>query len=211
LVILILALVAAGGFGWWAYSERQDYKNNFDKKVGEEIAKAKTQQKIELEAQFNDREKSPNKVFKGSATYGSIVFQYPKTWSGYADQSNTSAPINNYFFPDIVPSANQSGNVQTAYALRLELLSTDYAQTIKQFDSQIEEGQLTATAYVPPRMSSVANVQPGTRFEGQLAENIRGSMVIIKVRDKTLKIYTESPQYISDFNNIILKSLSFVP
>jgi hypothetical protein len=35
--------------------------------------------------------------------------------------------------------------------------------------------------------------------------------VVIKVRDKTLKIYTESPQYLSDFNNIVLKSLSFAP
>jgi hypothetical protein len=211
IVLLILALAAAAGFGWWAFQEREDYKNNFDKKVIEEVAKAKAQQKTELEAQFAEREKSPNKVFRGSATYGSIVFQYPKTWSGYADQSNTSAPINDYFYPDLVPSANQSGNARTAYALRLELLSTDYAQTIKQLDSQIEQGQLTVMAYVPPRLANVANVQPGTRFDGELAENIRGSMVVIKVRDKTLKIYTESPQYLSDFNNIVLKSLSFAP
>jgi hypothetical protein len=36
-------------------------------------------------------------------------------------------------------------------------------------------------------------------------------MVVIKVRDKTLKIYTESTDYMSDFNDIVLKNLTFSP
>jgi hypothetical protein len=36
-------------------------------------------------------------------------------------------------------------------------------------------------------------------------------MVIIKVRDKTLEIYSESADYQDDFNNIVLASLSFAP
>ena len=38
-----------------------------------------------------------------------------------------------------------------------------------------------------------------------------GAMLIIPVRDKTLQIYTESSDYLSDFNNIVLPSLTFVP
>jgi len=210
-ILLILALAGAGAFGWWAYSERQDYKNNFDKKLSEDVAKAEAKQKVELEADFAEREKSPNRTFQGSATYGTITFNYPKTWSGYIDQSNSNEPINGYFFPDIVPSINRSSSTPTAFALRVELISTDYAQVVKQFDSQNQQGKLKAAAYVPPKMVGVANVQTGTRFDGEIEQSINGSMVVIKVRDKTLKIYTQSPQYLTDFNETVLKSLTFAP
>jgi len=36
-------------------------------------------------------------------------------------------------------------------------------------------------------------------------------MLIIRVRDKTLKISTQSNDYLNDFNNIILSSLTFAP
>src|SRR3990167_9142693 len=101
-VLLVVALIAALGFGWWAFGQRQDYKNNFDKKLSEEVAKAEAEQKTEFEKEFAEKEKAPNKTFKGSATYGSITFDYPKTWSGYVDQSSNSQPINGYFFPDII-------------------------------------------------------------------------------------------------------------
>jgi len=210
-IILILALAAAGAFGWWAFGQRQDYKNKFDQKLSEEVAKAETAQKAELEKEFAEREKSPNKSFKGSATYGSITFSYPKSWSGYVDQSNSSTPISGYFFPDIVPSVTQSSQNTTAFALRVELITTDYAQAIKQFDSQITQGKLQAAAYVPPKMVGATNVQTGTRFDGEIGQNISGSLVVIKVRDKTLKIYTQSNRYLTDFNNIVLKTLTFAP
>lgn len=210
-ILLIAALIASLLFGWWAFGQRQDYKNNFDKKLSQEVAKAKAEQKTQLEAEFAEREKSPAKTFKGSATYGSITFDYPKTWSGYVDQSNSSTPINGYFFPDVVPAVGSGGSPPTAFALRVELLNADYAQTLKQFDSQTQQGKLTAAAYVPPKMAGVANVQTGTRFDGELESNIQGSMVIIKVRDKTLKLYTQSPKYLADFNQIVLKSLTFAP
>ena len=211
ILLLLIAVVAAGGFGWWAFQQRQDYKANFDQKLGVEVEKAKTAQKAELEKQFAEREKSPNKTFKGSATYGSVSFNYPKTWSAYVDQSNTNIPINGYFFPDVVPSTVRSANNPTAFALRVELVSTDYAQIVRQLDSKVTQGKVKAVAYVPPKMSGVANVQTGTRFNGEFEQNTSGSMVVIKVRDKTLKIYTQSQRYSSDFNNIVLKTLTFSP
>ncbi|HEY5549682.1 MAG TPA: hypothetical protein VIK37_00540, partial [Candidatus Saccharimonadales bacterium] len=191
--------------------ERSKYKNDYQQLLKTDVEKAKPNLKTELEKEFAEREKSPNKTFKGSATYGSITFDYPKTWSGYVDQSSSNQPINGYFFPDIVPSVNRGSNTPTAFALRVELVGTDYAQAIKQLESLITQGKLKAAAYVPPKMEGAANVQTGTRFNGELEQNISGSMVVIKVRDKTLKIYTQSPSYVSDFNNIVLKSLTFAP
>jgi hypothetical protein len=72
-------------------------------------------------------------------------------------------------------------------------------------------GNLTASAYIPPKMEGVANVQPGTKFVGAIAQDTNGAMVVIKVRDKTLKIYSESTDFLNDFNSIILPSLTYLP
>ena len=65
-------------------------------------------------------------------------------------------------------------------------------------------------------MKGVANVQPGVKLVGVInqtdnASSQKGELVLLKVRDKTLKIYTESPDFIDDFNKVILSSLTFVP
>jgi hypothetical protein len=64
-------------------------------------------------------------------------------------------------------------------------------------------------------MTKVPNVQPGTMLVGTVGQSQQGeqngAMLIIKVRDKTLKIYTLSTSYLGDFNRIILPNLTFVP
>ena len=210
-IILLAALIGAAAFGWTQYQQNQDYKTKFDQKVQTEIAKAETAQAAKLSLEFAEREKSPSKTFKGPATYGSIQFKYPKSWSAYVDQSNGSSPINGYFFPDVVPSTTRNSQTPTAFALRVELVHADYDQIVKQMDSQITQGKLKAVAYVPPAMKGKSDVQTGVRFDGQIEQNLSGSMVVIKVRDKTLKIYTESNKYLSDFNNPVLKTLTFSP
>lgn len=211
-IIIVLALLLIGclGFGMWAFSKMQDYKNNSDKKAAVAVTAAEKKLTEKLQTDFTEQNKSPNKTFKGSPTYGSITFNYPKTWSGYVDTSSNDLPINGYFHPDIVPGIQS----KTAYALRVELVSTDYAQVLQSFDNQISQGQVTAKAYVPPRLQGAANVSAGTYLSGQINNEDqaqRGSMVIMKVRDKTLQIYSESNTFANDFNNIVLSSLTFVP
>jgi hypothetical protein len=210
IVVLILLLIASLVFGGWAFSKMQNYKNNSDKISAAAVAAAQKQLTIQLQAQFDQQSKSPYKVFQGSPTYGSITFNYPKTWSAYVDTSNTSEPINGYFYPGQVPGTQS----KTAYALRIELLNTDYAQVLQQFSSQITQGQVTAKAYLPAKLKNVSNVQPGTYLTGQINnqdQTQNGDMLVIKVRDKTLEIYTESGDFLSDFNNTILASLTFAP
>lgn len=205
--VLVLALVSVAVFGGWAYTGRQDYKNNSDQKADEAVAAAKKVQADELQKTFAEQEKQPVKTYKGPTTYGTVSFSYPKTWSGYVDEANSSEPINGYFYPNIVPGVQS----KTAYALRLELVNTDYSSIVKQHDSQVKDGTAKASAYVPPKMVGIANVQPGTRLDGALGRDITGSMVIIKVRDKTLQIYTQSNDYLKDFNETVLASLTFAP
>ncbi len=188
----------------------QDYKTNSDKKSAVAVDNAKKAQAVQLQANFDEQSKSPYKSFHGSPTYGSITFNYPKTWSAYVDTTNTSEPINAYFHPNEVPGIQS----KTAYALRLELLATDYSQVIQQLSSQIASGTVTAKAFLPPKLNGVTNVQPGTLFSGQINgsdASQRGTLLAIKVRDKTLQISTQSNDYLNDFSNTILPSLSFAP
>jgi uncharacterized protein (UPF0333 family) len=210
LIVVSLLLILALVFGFWAFGQMQNYKNNSGKLSAAAVEAAKKQQAAELQAKYDDQAKSPYKVFQGSATYGTVSFNYPKTWSAY-DGSDTSEPINAYFYPNMVPKTDGD----TAYPLRVELLSTDYAQTVQQLSSQVTAGTLKASAYIPPKMQGVTNVQPGTRFDGAINQTNsgtqQGSMVVIKVRDKTLQISTESADGVKDFDAVVLASLTFVP
>lgn len=204
IVILGILLVAALAGGYWAFSGRQDYKNNADKKIAAAVAAAEKTQAAKLQQQFNEVSKSPYKTYKGPQTYGSVSFAYPKSWSAYVDESQSSEPINGYFHPDQVPAVKTN----VAYALRVELVSTPYDQVLRQYQSSVTRGDATASAYIPPKMKSVANVQSGTYF--RYSDN-DGAALVIGVRDKTLQVYTESDDFLNDFNNIILASLTFVP
>jgi hypothetical protein len=209
-VVLVALLVASLAFGGWAFKNMQDYKNNSDKKAAAAVEAAKKVQTAQLQAQFDEQSKSPFKVFHGSPTYGSISFNYPKSWSAYVDSTGGSQPINAYFHPNEVPGIQS----KTAYALRLELLSTDYSQVVQQLSSQIQQGGVTAKAYLPPKLNGVTNVQAGTLFSGKVnnQDNTQqGTLLAIKVRDKTLEISTQSNDYLNDFNNTVLSSLNFAP
>jgi len=207
IIILLMTLVALAGFATWAYNGRQDYKNNSDQKAAKAVTAAKTTQKVELQKQFDEQAKLPAKSYQGPTTYGSVSFKYPKTWDAYIDQTNSSNPINGYFYPDSVPGLSSG----TAFALRVNQVSASYEQEVKKFDSKIKTGLVKATAYVPPQMANVTNVQIGTRFDGEINNTLKGSMVMIKVRDKTLEISTESTDYLTDFNNVVLANLTFIP
>jgi len=211
-IILGVLLVVSLIWGYGAYQNGQDYKNNSDAKSATAVAAAEKVQAAKLQAQFDEASKSPLKTYTGPTTYGSISFSYPKSWSAYVDETSADEPLNAYFFPGQVPGTTSN----TAFALRVELVSDAYADVLQQFDSQVTAGTVTAAAYVPPKMKSVANVQVGTMFTGGINQNQDGSyqqgqMVVIKVRDKTLKIYTESNDYAADFTNTVLSSLTFIP
>lgn len=207
IIVLVLFLLGAGGFGYWAFTSRQDYKNNSDKKSAAAVEVAKVAHEKELRKQFDEEKKLPYKTYKGPLTYGEVSFNYPRTWSAMIDETNSSVPINGYFYPEILPPPQS----KSAFALRMELLATDYASATSQYDSSIEDGLIKATTYIPPKMAAVQGVQPGLRLDGEIVTGFQGSMVLIKVRDKTLQISTQSNEFLKDFNETVLASLTFVP
>lgn len=204
LVFTILLLVAVTGFGAWAFMSRENYKNNVDEKIAaaQEVTKKETETAKDNE--FLEKEKQPLKKYQSSAQLSSVSISYPKTWSAYIDERGTgSAPLSAYFHPQFVPVTSSDA----LYALRVELSSRSFVEEAKTFDGYIKQGKVTSRPY----QSSVSGSSVGLRIEGEYASKKQGIIVLIPVREKTLKIWTESNDYKNDLENIILKNISFSP
>lgn len=210
LFILILLFLAALVFGVWAFSSRQSIQKQANTKLA--TAQTTLQKAQAAQAKATADNESPYKTYTGNPTYGSLSFKYPKNWSAYIDETGSSQPLEAYFYPTQVPAITSN----TAFALRVELVSDDYASVLSDFDSSVQSGAVRASAYLPPKLKGVANAQVGTRFDGAVNKDPSGndqigSLVILKVRDKTLEVYTESTAYLTEFNKVVLATLTYNP
>lgn len=204
IVILSLLFVSALGFGIWAFMERGTYKDKTDQIVAKEVKLAETRVATEKDKLFIEEEKKPNKPYQGPSTFGSVEFSYPKTWSSHIDEKGDgNTPIDGYLHPNFVPGL-KSG---TAFALRIQVTTESYDAFLKSLDSRVRAGKITVTPY---RAELVPDVL-GARVEGEINTGQKDIMVVFPIRDKTLKVSTESETFYKDFNETILKTLKFVP
>ncbi len=201
--VFVLLLIGSLVFGIWAYMSRADYKSNSDKKSASAVAVAKNEQKKADVADFIEKEKQPFETFNGPSEFGSLKVVYPKTWELYVDIKSTSGTsVDGYAHPGYVPGLTSD----TAFALRFQVVASDYASLLKQYEGSTKK----ATVTVAPFRAELVNSVLGSRIDGQITTKRTGSVVLIPLRDKTLKIWTESDTYNADFNEI-LKNLSFSP
>ncbi|MBL8122122.1 hypothetical protein JNM87_05230 [Candidatus Saccharibacteria bacterium] len=202
--LLVVLLLAAIGFGVWAFMGRQDYKNNVDSKIDAAV-KANTKEVQAKDAKdYAEAAKQPLKLYTGPEPYGSVHINYPKTWSAYVVATGGGQPLDAYFNPDFVPSATDQKSV---FALRVQVAQTTYSASLSQYQGLQKQGKVTVAPFALPKTPNTV----GVRIDGQLTATKQGSMVILPVRDKTLKIWIESNQFVADFNNIILPNASFSP
>ena len=202
--VMLTLFVGSIGFGFWAFMGRQDYKNNVDAKITDAVTAAQKATSDQKDKEFAEKEKEPFRDYIGPAAYGSVDIKYPKTWSAYVDDSGKSSlPIDGYFNPATVPGLLSN----SSYAIRIQVINSQYAQNIKLFDSAVKNGKVKATPYTAPKVAGVV----GLRMDGEISTGKQGSMVILPVRDKTLRIWTESDQFVKDLNNTVLPNLVFVP
>jgi len=195
-IVLAVLTVGLGGFSVWAFLNYQDYKNNVDSKVEAAVAIGKREQTEADQATFLEQEKVPTRQLTGPVDLGQVKFSYPKTWSVYVDKDSSSYEA--YLHPLVVPPL-ASGS---PYALRVTITSTKYESVLGAFNDRIKQGQLKASPV------TIVGVD-GTRLDGAFSNSVRGSMVLFKIRDKTLQLYTQSTNFQGDFDNIILKTLEF--
>ncbi len=187
------------------YGQMQDYKNNSDKKASVAVEQAKKDQEKQLNEQFAEKEKEPLKSYTGPVNAAAVKIIYPKTWSLYTVEGPSGNTLNSYFNPNFVPNVSNKDNL---FALRLNVLEQPYANILKTFESKVTKGDVKVTPFIA---SNVKDSETGVRIDGYITENTKGSMVLIPVRDKTIQLWTESGNYTADFDNFVLKNLTFNP
>lgn len=204
LVLCVLLLIGAGAFGAWAYAGRQDYKQNVDQKVTAAVEIAVKETETKKDNEFIEREKEPFRVYTGPAAFGTISITYPKTWSVLANESGKGAvPLDIYMHPRVLPGLDSGAS----FAVRVQVAESTYDTQMRQFEALTKSGKTRVSAYALPKILSIV----GARVDGEIVPKKQGSMVLIPMRDKTLKIWTEANEFMGDFNNIILANINFVP
>lgn len=200
-IVLGLTTIAALGAFVWAYIERDHYQNETDLIVADAVNQAREEQYQADEEVFLEEAKKPFSVFTSPSDYGSVSFEYPRTWASYNDKSDNSG-YSVYFYPTMVPAIK----ADTAFALRLNVSNQSYDTVVRSFNSQVTRGELIATPIATARDGF-----QGLRLDGQLSKSLNGSVIVFRVRDKTLTLQVDSQDFMADFNNTILPSLTFSP
>lgn len=206
-IFVCLFLIGAAVFGYWAFSGRQDYKYNSDKKVAVAVTAARKDEDVIKDKAFVEAEKQPLTSYDGPEAYGSVHVEYPKTWSVYINSTNDQTqPLDAYFNPRYVPSVNDQTSV---YALRVQVVATAYSNVVSSFSNAVKQGQVTVNPFAFPKVPNAT----GIRVDGLIhpGKKNTGSMVILPLRDKSIEIWTENAQSLSDFNNLILPNMTFQP
>lgn len=198
---LVALVIAMSSVAAWAYMNYQEQKTNVDSKIALAVATAKKEQADSDEAKFAEREKEPNRDFAGPDDYGRLTFKYPKTWSVYvaSDANADGDEYAAYLNPIVVPPVDRSDTQQ--YALRVRIEQVAYDEKLVSYRTLIEDGELKSQPVS-------ANGHDGTRLDGNFSEDIRGSAVLFKIRDKTVTVQTDADTFKPDFEKII-KTIDF--
>ena len=205
IVVLTLLSIALIVVLLLVYGQMKDYKDNSDQKSAVAVQKANTELEAKLKAQFAEAEKEPLRSYTTPNASASVKIVYPKTWSLYTIEGKDGGEVEGYFNPNFVPNVGNNDNV---YALRVEVLNKPYASVSKTYESAAKKGEVTITPYKPAK---VGNAETGIRIDGEVRDNVQGAMIIVPVRDKTIRIWTESEAYLNDFDTFVLKNLEYSP
>ncbi len=199
IALMGVGLVLLGALSVWLYMNYHEQKTNVDGRVSAAVATAKRDQASADDDKFTKREKEPNRQFVGPDDLGRLTFYYPKTWSVYvAEDGSQGKNYAAYLNPVTVPPV---GGDSQRFALRVQVQTQDYNSAVNQYDSLVQEGKLKSS-------TTSANGQTGTRLDGSFSENIRGAVVIYKLRDKTISVFTDANTFLPDFNTIV-KTIKF--
>ncbi len=198
-IVFIVLFVVAAGLAVWALLNYIDQRDNVDQKVSVAVTEAVKEQADADAAKFEQEEKKPNRIFTGPEDLGSVSFDYPKTWSVYiAKDASTSSTFEAYLNPGEVPAVS----ARQKYATRLTIESKDYDKAVESFASQVKNGNLKSSSI------KVNGDDTATRFDGEFSKDLRGSLVMFKLRDKTVTVRTDADTFKNDFDELV-KTINF--
>lgn len=195
-ILLVLMTIIAIIFIWLYVQKYIQWKaasENLDAQVNSAVAVAVADNTTKMEAEFAEREKYPYKTFTGPADYGSFSFEYPQTWSVYiAKDASNGGDFEAYLNPSEV---NPIGNT-TINALRVRIRDTSYDSVVKGYESSIKNGKLTL------KTDTVGGVLANI-YTGEISSNMRGAIMVLKLRDKTVVLQTDAETFLDEFYRIL--------
>lgn len=200
IIALVLLVLVFGSFSIWAYVNYLEQKQDVDAKIAEASAAVKLEEGQRAEEALAKYKNQTTTMFVGPSDYGRLTFEYPKFWSAYqaTDVSEGGgATYEAYLNPVLVPPVGET----TKFALRITIEQKTYDQSVAAYQKQIEDGELKSSAYSD-------GARTGIKLVGNFNEDIYGTAVLIKMRDRTLTIRTDGDVFKENFETI-LKTVKF--
>lgn len=196
---LVLFLVA-GAAAVWFFLQYKEQKTDVDGKIKVAVAEGKREQMEIDDKNFQEKYKDPRLEFVGPAEYGRVSFMYPRTWSVYVDKDGSDrGDYNAFMHPVSVPPV---ASKDSRFALRLEIINKDYDTVLKTYEGLLKKGDLTSST---PEFNGNAS----TRLDGAFSKELRGSAVLMRVRDKTIRFSTDADTFKPDFE-AVLNTVKFI-
>lgn len=202
LVVMTLGFILSTAFAIWAFIGMQENQADLDKKIANATSVAVQQAETAKEAEFVERENKPFRSYSGTPTYGSLTFSFPKTWNVYAVNKDSGTLLDFYANPNLIPGLGRNVN----FAFRVQILDTPYETEAGKLDGSVKSGKITADPYRAPLVQS----ELGIYLRGEIVSGKQGVMVLLPQRDKTFKLWTETEEYIDEFDEI-METLTFIP
>jgi len=181
------------------FLKSRDIDLNSASRTAMAIESGKLEQQQEDDARYLEEDKKPFIEFKGvPSDLGALSFTYPRTWSVYVEEDGSErSEYSAYFRPsEVLPVSNEGSR----YALRLKIVDRQYTEVQSEYNSN--EGLTAAVGGVTKSDNGVSMI----RYDGDIDDNISGSVVLVEINDKTAILQTDADTYLDDYE-LVLKSL----
>lgn len=202
-LLLGLAVIVIGIMLWLYITVNAEYatvKTDVDGQIDMAVARAISENTTKMEEQFAEREKYPYRTFAGPADFGSLTFEYPKTWSVYIAQDGSTAGSEFSAFLNPVEVYSTS-NSNTINALRVSIRTASFENTVQNYDNQVKSGKMSLN--VRNVGTTSANV-----YSGEINNNMRGIVTIFRIRDKVVTLQTDAELFSGEYFKL-LDSITF--
>lgn len=195
IILVITALVAVVFIGLYIhkYIQWNEVSTDVNSQIEQAVAVAIAENTTKMEEEFIEREKNPYRDFMGPEDYGSLSFQYPRTWSVYI----ASDAVNGGDFAAYLnPTQVEPVSLDSINALRVTIRNSPFDTVARAYENYVTNGKLSfSTRNVG---GVLANLYTGT-----LPNNLQGAVVIFKLRDKTVVLQTDAEIFLQEFYTLL--------
>lgn len=203
IIILSITTAAFAGLFVWKLFDWIDASTDLQSQIDRATSIAVLETQTQMEAEFTEREKEPYRPFLGPSDYGSLSFSYPKTWSLYvANDASNGGEYTAYFNPTEIPPINSSNSI---VSLRVSIKTQAFDSIVSSYENYVKSGKMDVRVVNINNNTATANIYHGTLYSPSEAI---GYIAVIKIRDKTAVIQTDSELFQKDFEKM-LSTLTF--